>query len=241
MGKWGNVTEAAESRLPLSSHPSRTWARGPGSRPPSCCGTRARPAGSPLLHSFTPSFIHSFIHSLLHSFTPSFSRGAHPEPRAGRQCRRASVRPQARCCICDWGPRTPPGKAALGLRLHRILLFPRRDYNHTAPSWPFHSLGEGLDPSLLSWVCRGALGHPSPTLQAWAGGWQPTASEEEVPDCRSRCPRVGKVERVSEWGTRAQRRAVCHPHTQTHPNSWASLRGRWDCASVHWAGKSAMW
>ena len=199
MGKWGNVTEVAESRLPLSSHPSRTWARGPGSRPPSCCGTRARPAGSPLLHSFTPSF----------------SRGAHPEPRAGRQCRRASVRPQARFCICDWGPRTPPGKAALGLRLHRILLFPRRDYNHTAPSWPFHGLGEGLDPSLLSWVCRGALGHPSPTLQAWAGGWQPTASEEEVPDCRSRCPRVGSLEGL-RMGNQSPEEGSMSP---THPDS----------------------
>ena len=162
-----------------------------------------------------PQAAHSFIHSLLHSFTPSFSRGAHPEPRAGRQCRRASVRPQARFCICDWGPRTPPGKAALGLRLHRILLFPRRDYNHTAPSWPFHGLGEGLDPSLLSWVCRGALGHPSPTLQAWAGGWQPTASEEEVPDCRSRCPRVGSLEGL-RMGNQSPEEGSMSP---THPDS----------------------
>ena len=56
MGKWGNVTEVAESRLPLSGHPSQAWACGPGTRPPSCCGTRARPAGSPFLHSFTHSF-----------------------------------------------------------------------------------------------------------------------------------------------------------------------------------------
>ena len=56
MGKWGNMTEVAESGLPLSGHPSQTWACGPGTRPPSCCGTRARPAGSPLLHSFTHSF-----------------------------------------------------------------------------------------------------------------------------------------------------------------------------------------
>lgn len=56
MGKWGNVTEVAESRFPLSGHPSQTWACGPGTRPPSCCGTRARPTGSPLLHSFTHAF-----------------------------------------------------------------------------------------------------------------------------------------------------------------------------------------
>lgn len=166
-----------------------------------CCGTRARAAGSPLLHSFTHSF----------------SRGAHPEPRGSRQCLWDTIGPQASFCICDWGPRMPPGKAGLGLGLHWVLPFPWRNHNHIAPSWRFHSLGEGLDPSLLSWVCRGALDHPSPSLQAWVGGWQPTASEEEMPDSRSRCPRMGKVGRVSEWGTTAQRRAVCHPHTPDSP------------------------
>lgn len=183
-----------------------------------------------------PQGAHSFIHSLIRS-----PKGRTLSPEGADSVAGTQSDPRPASVSVTGGPECPLGKLAWGWGCTGSSPFPGEIITTQPPAGPFAAWGKALTPP----SCPGSAGEPwttphPPCRPGWGAGSQ-LPLKRRCPTAEAGALRWAKLG-GSQNGEPQPRGGQYVTHTpQTHPDSWASLRGRWDCASVHWAGKSAMW